>query len=53
MHIGAEHIRVHTVAILINTETETTANFLAFTHFTGALLQSTNLEYVRVIPTFA
>ena len=39
--------------ILINAEAEAAANFLALTNLAGALLQGTNLEHVRIIPTLA
>lgn len=51
MNFIAKNARVHSVAVLIDTETQTSADFLALANFTCGLFQGTNLEYVRIVPT--
>ena len=52
MHIISQHICIHTLAILIDAQAQTTADFLAFPNLAAALLQGADLENIRVIPAF-
>ena len=52
MNIISKHISIHTLSIFVNTKSKTTPNFLTLSNFTVALLQSTNLKYIWIIPTF-
>ena len=53
MNICTKRILIHTITIFIYAKTHTTTNFLTLTNFAAALLQSTNLEYIWIIPTFS
>src|SRR5699024_9999352 len=50
--IVAQHISIHTLAVLIDTQTEATAYLLTLANIAAALFQGTNLEYIGVIPAF-
>ena len=52
VNIIAQNIDIHSLPILINTETQPTTNFLSLANITTALLQGTNLEHIRIVPTF-
>ena len=52
MNIVAQSIDIHSFAVLIDAQTKTSANFLSLTDITAALLQSTNLEDIGVVPAF-
>ena len=52
MDIISKHIGIHTFSILVNAKSKTTPNFLTLSNFTAALLQSTNLKYIWIVPTF-
>ena len=52
MDIISKHIGIHTLSILVNAKSKTTPNFLTLSNFTAALLQSTNLKYIWIVPTF-
>ena len=53
MDIVTQDIGIHAVAVLIDAETQTAADFLALTDFAAALLQSADLEHIGVVPTFS
>ena len=44
--IVAQHISIHTLAVLIDTQTEATAYLLTLANIAAALFQGTNLEYI-------
>jgi len=51
-HTITQHILILALTILIYAKTHTTANFLTLLYFAAGIFQCTNLEYIRVIPTF-
>ena len=51
MNIISENIKVLSFAVLINAKAETSAHLLTLTDITAALLESTDLENIRIIPT--
>ena len=53
LHLTAECISIHTIAVLIHAKTQATANLLTFLRRgTATMLQGANLKYIRVIPAF-
>ena len=52
MHGAFEPFLVHALAILIDTEAHTTADFLPLADVASALLQRADLEDVRIVPAF-
>ena len=52
MHTVATALHIHTIAVLVYAQTQTTAHFLALGGLAVRMFQRANLEYVRVIPAF-
>ena len=52
MHSVATALHIHTIAILVYAQTQTTANFLTLGGLAIGMFQRANLKHIRVIPAF-
>ena len=52
MHRIAAGLGIHAIALLVDTQTKTAANFLPLGGLAIRMLQSTNLEHIGVVPAF-
>ena len=52
MNAVAAVLHIHTVAVLIDAKAQTTPDFLPLRRVAVGVLQSTDLEHIRVIPSF-
>ena len=50
MHVIPKNVGIHPLAALVDAEAQATPNFLTLADITTALLQSTNLENIRIVP---
>ena len=52
MNAVAAALHIHTVAVLIDAKAQTTTDFLPLRRVAVRVLQSADLEHIRVIPSF-
>ena len=53
MHTVPAALHIHTVAVLVDAKAQTTTNFLPLCGIAVRMLQSADLEHIRVVPALA
>ena len=51
LHLITQNFRIHAVAVFVDAQSQTAANFLPFLRGAVAVFQGTDLEHIRVVPS--